>query len=245
MENKIQLGLIGRKLGHSFSKKYFENKFNQEGISDYEFNAYEIQEIKEINSLTRIHNLAGISVTIPYKVDIINFCHHLSEDVRKIGAVNCVKVLNGKLYGHNTDYLGFLEGLDLNFFQSRRSALICGTGGASLAIKYALKKEGFDIIQASTSGKTDLISYDSIDKSVIDQVDLIVNCTPLGTFPHMEESIDIPYEMLGPQHYCYDLVYNPEMTQFLEKSAAQGAYITNGLKMLESQAEYSWKIWTN
>lgn len=245
MDGIKKYGLVGRKLGHSFSKKYFEAKFENEKIKDCLFDLYELQTIAEINALVRNEELKGFSVTIPYKVDIINYCHDLDPEVKEIGAVNCVKVNKGKLRGYNTDHIGFIEGLDGEFEFRFKHALVCGTGGASLAVKYALQKAGFSITEVSTSSKENTISYGQIDEELMNKIDLIVNCTPLGTFPNNDEFINVPYELLGPGHYCYDLVYNPEMTKFLEKSAAKGAQIINGIKMLEAQAEAAWKIWNS
>ena len=242
MENNF--GLVGKKLGHSFSKKYFEQKFKEEGLNDHKFNLYEMEELSKVKSIIREEHLKGLSITIPYKLEIMNYCDYLSEDVKEIGAVNCINIeKDGSLAGHNTDWLGFRESLQIEKLNLNKKALVCGTGGASRAIVYALKTLGIEIIQASTSGRQGLLAYEDIDSATINSVQLIINCTHLGTFPLVHDCIRLPYEYINESHYCYDLVYNPEVTLFLKKSNQQRAFTQNGYSMLVHQAEAAWEIW--
>lgn len=238
------LGLIGKKLEHSFSKKYFDQKFVREGISGYDFELFEIPQIGQITGLVKDKKLSGFSVTIPYKEAILPYCFSLSPEAEEIGAVNCVRVTEGELYGHNTDYIGFLAALPLDRLNTERNALIFGTGGASRAVIYALEKLNFNCITVSSSGRDGTIKYEDLDQGLITQAKLLVNCTPLGTFPEADHCIPIPYQYIHPGHVCYDLVYNPPLTEFLKRSKEQGATVINGQTMLEQQAEAAWKIWT-
>ena len=242
MENNF--GLVGKKLGHSFSKKYFEQKFKEEGLNDHKFNLYEMKELSGLKSLIKLEHLKGLSITIPYKLEIMKYCDYLSEDVKEIGAVNCISIdKDRRLIGHNTDWLGFRESLQIEKLNLNKKALVCGTGGASRAIVYALKTLGIEIIQASTSGRQGLLAYEDIDSATINSVQLIINCTHLGTFPLVHDCIRLPYEYINESHYCYDLVYNPEVTLFLKKSNQQRAFTQNGYSMLVHQAEAAWEIW--
>jgi len=239
------LGLIGKKLEHSFSKKYFDQKFVKEGISGYDFELFEIPAIEPITRLVRDKKLSGFSVTIPYKEAILPHCFSLSPEAEEIGAVNCVRVAEGELYGHNTDYIGFLAALPLDRLNTERNALIFGSGGASKAVIYALEKLNFNCITVSSTDKDGTIKYEDIDRDLMEQTKLLVNCTPLGTFPEAGRCIPIPYQYIHPGHVCYDLVYNPPLSEFLKRSEEQGATIINGQTMLEQQAEAAWKIWTD
>jgi len=239
------LGLVGKKLSHSFSKKYFEQKFKEEGLNGYKFSLYEMEELSRLKSLIKLELLKGLSITIPYKVEVMQFCDFLSEDAKSIGAVNCINIdKDGGLIGHNTDCVGFKNSLQINNLNLEKKALVCGTGGASRAIVYALKSLGIDIIQASTSGRIGLLGYEDIDSDIINSVQLIINCTHLGTFPLVDDCIKLPYEFINESHYCYDLVYNPEESLFLKKSKQQGAFTQNGYSMLVYQAEAAWEIWS-
>ncbi len=239
-----KLGLIGKKLNHSFSKKYFDEKFKEEKLNDWKFDLYELDDLDHLEKLIQTENLSGFSVTIPYKLEVMQLCSALSQDASSIGAVNCVKIYGRKLNGYNTDWLGFRDSLDPSFLNKTNKALVCGTGGASRAIIYALRQMDIEIIQVSSSGRQDYLKYEDLNDDIIRDVQIIINCTHLGTFPNIKECISIPYEFINSNHYCYDLVYNPEETLFLKKCKEKGARVQNGYQMLVNQAELAWEIWT-
>ena len=246
-------GLIGYPLTHSFSAKFFTEKFSREEI-DAEYLNFEIEDILEIRRVILFNQyLKGLNVTIPYKEKVIPFLHKLSPEAEKIGAVNTIKVdrLKGDMYfyeltGYNTDYIGFKKSLSpLINPNVHKKALILGTGGASKAIAYALTSMGIDWIYVSRSKQVGRICYDELSSDIMDERKLIVNTTPLGTYPNVEDCPDIPYLMLTEEHLLYDLVYNPEETLFLRKGKEQGAVIKNGKEMLELQALEAWRIWNS
>ena len=239
-------GLIGFPLAHSFSKKYFDRKFESEGIAGCNFENFELQSINEVQ--TMLHNnpsLQGFAITIPYKKLILPFLSQVTDDVKAMQACNCVKIANGKLFGYNTDTIGFEQSLKKHLLPHHSKALILGSGGAANAVEFVLKKLGIDFITVSRnkSNQNNVVSYDDLNKTIISQHTLIINATPLGTYPKVEEFPVLPYEFLTSNHYLFDLVYNPEKTKFLEKGEAQGATIQNGYDMLTIQAEKNWKIW--
>lgn len=242
-------GLLGFPLGHSFSKTYFTEKFKAEGINA-EFVNFEFNDIKQMQQI--IHNtpnLKGFAVTIPYKEKIIPLLNHISKEAKAIGAVNSVRVehtLYGPiLTGYNTDVRGFKESL-LQFIPCvPRQALLLGTGGASKAVKYALESIDIKVITVSRTPRTSsYISYDQILQH-LSHSHLIVNATPVGTWPHVTDYPDIPYNHLTADHYLFDLVYNPTITEFMKRGQQQGAHVHNGLQMLQLQANYSWQIWNS
>jgi shikimate dehydrogenase len=240
-----EYGLIGRTLKHSFSKTYFEKKFAQLGLTDHAYLNFELEKIEEVKELIAKHpNLKGFNITIPYKESIIPFLDELSAEAKAIGAVNCVKIRSGKLIGYNTDVFGFASSVKPFIEPHHNKALILGTGGASKAIAYALKNIGIEVFFASSSkqGATTFL-YSQLNEHMIRAFKLIVNTTPLGMFPDVNVCPDIPYEFLTPEHLCYDAIYNPETTLFLQKAKAQGAVTIHGLSMLQLQAEKSWEIW--
>jgi shikimate dehydrogenase len=244
-----QYGLIGFPLGHSFSKKYFDKKFREEGIDDCCFDLYPIEDISGIRAFVQCNSVKGFSVTIPYKEAIIKYLDSIDDTAKAIGAVNSVKAVfdDGKLFlkGYNTDYIGFAEPLRLLInAMDRKKALILGTGGASKAVDYALKDMGFETVFVSRDSDRGIV-YSDISKEIIDSVSIIVNTTPLGTFPDTESCPDIPYHMLTHDHLVYDLVYNPAETLFIKKSKGNGARFVNGQCMLETQADVSWRIWND
>lgn len=241
-------GLIGKPLRHSFSQKFFTEKFKVEHI-DESYKLFELDNICEVEGLImRNQDLRGFNVTIPYKKQIIPFLTSLSEDAREIGAVNVVSISRDdndeiKLTGYNSDAPGFLKSLEGWLGEDVDKALILGTGGASQAVEYALKKKGLEVVKVSRKPSCGQLAYKDLDKQTIDEYKLIVNCTPLGTFPEVDESPDIPYELLTKDHYCYDLVYNPSVTKFMELASNSGAKVKNGLDMLHNQAVIAWDIW--
>ena len=242
-------GLIGYPLGHSFSEKYFTSKFKNEGI-DATYSLFPLPSIDDLPDLLKSHkDLKGFNVTIPYKQEVMDYIDILSEDASEIGAVNVVKINEGVgdtdkyLCGYNTDYIGFTESLRPLLTDEMKKALILGTGGASKAVAYSLDRLGIDYKFVSRVPGEDELGYDELSKEIMSESLLIVNTTPLGMFPKTENAPDIPYNLLGPAHLCYDLVYNPEITEFMKRSANAGAKVKNGLEMLHLQAEAAWKIW--
>ena len=239
-------GLLGFPLGHSFSKTYFTEKFKTEKI-DAEFVNFESDNIEHtLQGIKPTPSLKGFAVTIPYKEKIIPYLDHISEDARKIGAVNSVKVehtISGSiLTGYNTDILGFRESL-LEFIQTPPTqALLLGTGGASKAVQHALASLGIEVFTVSRTPHFSEISYDQVAR-FLSNTPLIINATPVGMWPHVTNCPDIPYHLLSSNHYLFDLIYNPEITEFMHRGEQQGARIKNGLQMLYLQADYSWKLW--
>jgi len=242
-------GLIGKTLEHSFSPKYFKQKFEREGIQNTFYQLYPLKTIDEFNSLIGDYTeLSGLNVTIPYKQNVIPFLDELDFAAKEIGAVNTIKFerINQKLKltGYNTDYLGFMESIKPNLKPYHNKALVLGTGGSSAAIIFALKQLAIDYKLVSRNPNNDnTIGYTDLNEQVIKSHKLIINTTPLGMYPAVSEYPKIPYHHLTSEHFLYDLIYNPEITQFLAFGKAKNAQIQNGLKMLQLQADFSWKIW--
>ena len=238
-------GLIGYPLTHSFSKKYFEDKFRNENISDCIYENFPLTNIDQFPSLIQSNaGLIGLNVTIPYKELVIPYLDELHEAAKEIGAVNTIKVSKGRLHGYNTDAFGFMQSLMKELKPHHTRALILGTGGSSKAVAYGLKKMGIEYQFVSRQPESNReISYGYLDKEVIREHTLIVNTTPTGMFPNVEVCPSIPYEYLTSYHLLFDLIYNPSETMFLKKGQAQFAKIKNGLEMLQLQAERSWEIW--
>lgn len=239
-----RFGLIGYPLTHSFSQKFFTEKFAQEKITDAVYENFSLKDMDELHQVLRQHaDLCGLNVTIPYKKQVLAFLTDASDAVQKMGACNCIKISGGKLFGYNTDVFGFEKSL-LHFLQPHhRKALILGTGGASAAVEFVLQKLGIDYLFVSRTAAENAISYAMLDEQVMASHQLIINTTPLGMYPKVEDCPAIPYQYLTAQHYLYDLVYNPAETKFLMHGKLQGATIQNGEEMLVLQAEESWRIW--
>ncbi len=240
-------GLIGNPLGHSFSADFFNKKFNAEGIDEI-YRLFPLPEIRCIESIIKDYkDLKGFNVTIPYKQQIIPYLTSLSDEAKEIGAVNVVKVerIDGEtiLRGYNSDAIGFKESLIPLLKPNMRKALVLGTGGASKAVVYVLESLGIDVTKVSRKATEDAISYDDLTPDIMSANLIIVNTTPLGMWPNIDEAPSIPYHLVSPDHLCYDVVYNPEMTAFMAKSKAQGAFVKNGLEMLHLQALAAWEIW--
>ncbi len=241
-------GLLGKHIDYSFSRSYFASKFKQEAIKASYVN-FDCATIEEVHAYLENTTISGFNVTIPYKEAVIPLLDTLNADALAIGAVNTIKrTSDGDLIGYNTDYIGFENALlekFPNIFTGERlkKALILGTGGASKAVWYALEKRGVHCQYVSRKRKENTIIYEDISASVMEETTLIINCTPLGTFPEIEKYPEIPYQYIGSKHILYDLIYNPELTAFLDKGSTQGAAIINGLRMLELQAEAAWDIW--
>jgi shikimate dehydrogenase len=242
----MKYGLIGHPLGHSFSKKYFTEKFKKEGIKA-EYHLFDIPDISELPVIMEDKNLKGLSVTIPYKEAVIPFMDELDESAAKARAVNCIKINNDGekpfCIGYNTDVYGFKQSLKPFLEQKHHRALILGTGGASKAVQCVLKEIGIDFILVSRNPKgPNGVSYADLNDWAIQSHLLIVNTTPLGMFPNVDGFPPIPYGSIGPNHFLYDLVYNPEETVFLRKAREKGAMALNGLDMLKLQAEKAWEV---
>lgn len=239
-------GLIGYPLSHSFSKKYFSEKFKKENIKDCSYELFPIKQIDHLPSLMKNNsNLRGLNVTIPYKELVIPFLDELDEEAASIGAVNTIKIQNGQLKGYNTDVFGFKKSL-LSFLapNTKPATLILGTGGAAKAVAYVIEQLGFSYQYVSrNSDKGHLTYQDLFNNNLIAKYPLIINSTPLGTSPNIHTCPSIPYEQLTVHHYLFDLVYNPAETLFLQKGKMQGSAVTNGLNMLIGQAEKAWEIW--
>ncbi|GAB4092409.1 shikimate dehydrogenase family protein [Flaviaesturariibacter terrae] len=239
-----RFGLIGRTLKHSFSKGYFTDKFLQEGRSDHVYELYELDTIAAFPFLIRKHpDLAGLNVTIPYKKEILPFLDWLHPDVRAIGAANTIRLQSGRLEGYNTDWVGFRDSLAPLLGNSLPRALVLGTGGAAAAVQYALQQMGIAYKSVSRERTAEKLSYADLDESILSEHRLIINTTPLGTFPDIATYPPLPYEALTTVHLLYDLVYNPALTEFLRKGQERGARTKNGYEMLVNQAEASWEIW--
>jgi len=240
-------GLIGKNLTHSFSKTYFEKKFTELNLPAYQYKNFELQKIEDFPALLETQKLLkGLNVTLPYKEEILPFIDEISEEAQAIGAVNCIKMKNGKPFGYNTDVYGFSQSIKPFLDFNHQRALILGTGGSSKAVAFALKKIGVDVlfVSSTASKKSEhVLLYEEVNELVMGSHKLIVNCTPLGMFPDVDSFPPIPYQHLSPEHLAYDLVYNPNETRFLKKAAERGAIVVNGLSMLKLQAEKSWAIW--
>ncbi|WP_312788909.1 shikimate dehydrogenase [Sphingobacterium sp.] len=245
-----KLGLIGYPLGHSFSKKYYLEKFQQEQIANIDYDLYPIPKITEFTTIINDKDFYGVNVTIPYKIDVMDYLNELSEEAQSIQAVNCIRIIHhadGSTYlkGYNTDAHGFEASLRPLLNQQDKKALILGNGGAAKAVMYALDQIGISYKLVSRTKQVDNFIYDELDASVFSEYTVIINCSPVGTFPHINDAPEIPYEHITEKHLCYDLIYNPEETTFLRKSKEQGARIKNGYEMLVLQAEKNWEIWNS
>lgn len=246
---KRLLGLIGYPLSHSFSGTYFREKFAHEKITQWEYRAFPIENIHLFENLLRDHpSLEGLNVTIPYKEQVIPFLDDLSDTAREISAVNTIQIhrQGDKIHktGHNTDVYGFAKTLDLHDIPRDIRTLILGTGGASKAVEWVLKKRGCEVVFATRNKtKNNHINYTELDKITLRDFQLVINTTPLGMYPHTEERPPLPYHTVTPEHVFIDLIYNPAETSFMKSGKQMGAKVVNGLYMLQQQAERAWKIW--
>ena len=241
-----QFGLIGYPLSHSFSKGYFAEKFAKENIVDCKYDVFPLEKIEDFVELCNDKkNLIGLNVTIPYKEKIIPFLDELDETAANIGAVNTIKFSNGKKIGYNSDAYGFEMSLKPLLKQHHTKALILGTGGASKAVEYVLKKLGITFQYVSRTKNDKAISYEELNEAIIQHSKLIINTTPIGMYPNVEDAPTIPYNFITDKYLLYDLIYNPEETLFLKKGKEKGAQTKNGLEMLYLQAERSWEIWNS
>ena len=236
-------GLIGVPLSHSFSKKYFTDKFLSEGIADTRYELFPLSTITDLPALLASYPaLCGLNVTIPYKQQVLSYLHDTSH--LPLHACNCIKIVDGKLVGHNTDVAGFEQSFVEKLQPHHTKALILGTGGASLAVQFVLSKLGISFKLVSRSVGADY-TYQQLSATILNEYHIVINTTPLGTYPNVDACPEIPYQYITAYHYCYDLVYNPAVTLFLQKAALQGAIIKNGSDMLKIQADVSWQIWND
>jgi shikimate dehydrogenase len=244
-KNKV-FGLLGKNISYSFSRGYFAKKFEVLDLKKHEYRNFDIQDIADFPSILKKELfLKGMNVTIPYKEEIIQHLDILDKTAKEIGAVNTIKFTKrGNLKGYNTDVVGFENSISPYLKVNHKFALILGTGGASKAVAYALKKNKiqYKFVSRNPFGK-EQISYEDLTKEVVSKYHVIVNCTPIGTSPDIHLSPNIPYQFLTAQHLLFDLIYNPEISTFLSKGEEKGASIKNGYEMLEMQAEESWRIW--
>lgn len=238
-----KFGLLGKQLQHSFSQAFFTEKFDREGIAAVYVNV-EIPVIEDVKTVLETGGFSGLNVTIPYKEAIIPYLDELSEEAQAIGAVNVVAFHNGKTVGHNTDAFGFHQSIKPFLTNRHERALILGTGGASKAVAHVFRSIGVDVLWVSREPQGDKqFPYDAINGHMLRACKVIVNCTPVGTFPNTDDCVPFPFEHLTAEHLVIDLIYNPEQTRFLQESAAHGATTLNGLSMLKEQALKGWAIW--
>ena len=237
-------GLIGYPLSHSFSKRYFADKFLREDIANNAYELYPLSAITELPQLLRENPLLeGLNVTIPYKEQVLSYLDELSPVVQETGACNCIRIRDGKLTGFNTDVIGFEQTLSRKLMPHHTKALVLGTGGAAKAVHFVLNQKSISFIQVGRQKRGYIIDYESLTPELMAEYTLIINTTPLGMYPNVDEAPAIPYGCLGDNHYLYDLVYNPAKTLFLKRGEEKGAVIENGADMLVIQAEASWDIW--
>jgi shikimate dehydrogenase len=239
-----QFGLVGRNIEYSFSKKYFEKKFlENEKYKNYNYKNFDMEQISEIEGVYEEENLSGLNVTIPFKEKVIPYLDKLSDCAKEIGAVNTILFKNGKKIGYNTDVIGFELALKEFTTKLDVKALILGSGGASKAIKFVLNKNEIDLLVVSRNPTGNQIGYNDIGQKLVDNYSLIINCSPIGTFPKINDFPKIPYKYMSNKNYLFDLIYNPKKTEFMKKGLDNGAKVCNGYKMLVLQAEASWKLW--
>lgn len=245
-KQKPRFGLIGRNIAYSFSRGYFREKFSRLGLDQYRYDNFDLEDIADFPSvIANNRDLAGLNVTIPYKEAIIPYLKALDPVSTEIGAVNTIKITSGGLLGYNTDAYGFEQALLPLLKPQHKKALILGTGGASKAVAYVLRKLQIQYQFVSRNPEPLHLKYEDLDAETMATHHLIVNCTPLGTWPDVEARPTIPYSNLDPRHLLFDLIYNPEKTAFLKEGEKRGSAISNGLRMLELQADRSWEIWNS
>jgi shikimate dehydrogenase len=240
-----KFGLIGYPLGHSFSGKYFREKFIREHIADCLYSNFEIPSVSDLPDLLEDPELEGLNVTIPYKQSVIPFLSRVDRIVQQTGACNCIRIKNGLLSGFNTDVIGFEKSLEEKLLPTDRRALVLGTGGSSRAVGWVLQKKGilFQLVSREKLLGSGVLGYEDLDQEILRTHPLLINTTPLGMYPKTDALPSLPYQWIGRDHYLFDLIYNPTQTQFLQRGEAAGARTKNGADMLAIQAEASWSIW--
>lgn len=241
-----KFGLLGKNISYSFSRGYFTEKFDALGLEDHSYVNFDVPQIEDIQTIVNnTEDLVGFNITIPYKEAIFPYLSEVDPKAKAIGAINVVKVLENGLKGYNTDVIGFERSIAPHLKKQHQKALILGTGGASKAVEFALKSLGLHCQLVSRVASENKWSYDQLDKQIMEQYTVIINCTPLGTFPNVEQKPDIPYQYITKEHLVYDLIYNPETTSFMKHAQANGATALNGHLMLKLQAEAAWEIWND
>ncbi len=240
MKDQKKLGIIGRNISYSFSQKYYEDKFKRLMLTQYSYDVFDLKEISEVEEIFQDPALIGFNVTIPYKEKILPYLDELSDEAAQIGAVNCILIQDNIKKGFNTDVFGFEKTLAVHLKNFHTSALILGNGGAAKAVHYVLGK--YNIPFKTVSRNSDL-NFENITETIVTENPLIIQCTPVGTFPKVEDCLNFPFEGMTDKHLVIDLIYNPENTTFLKKAAEKGAKTANGFYMLEQQAEKNWEIW--
>ena len=242
-----QFGLVGKNIDYSFSRTYFKDKFEKEGLKNHQYLNFDFSDIEAFVKLLKEKSLpAGLNVTIPYKKEVMPFLDRISDEAQAIEAVNTIVwESDGTTTGHNTDHVGFQKALEEVIKTPPKNALILGTGGASGAIKFVLDKLDCNYSFVSRNPTSAQLSYDALDEALMEQADLIVNTTPLGTFPAVEKAPPLPYQWINNKHLLFDLIYNPSETAFMKLGKSKGAKTTNGYKMLIYQAEKSWELWNS
>ena len=240
-----RFGLIGKNIAYSFSKGYFKKKFEVENLNHCTYENFDLNQIEELKNVLVQKNICGLNVTTPYKRQVIPFLDRLSSSAKEINAVNTIKFHeDGSFSGHNTDVYGFEKSLLEIIDKIPKKALILGTGGAASAVAYVMKKLKIEFSHISRGLDANLINYKALDEALINDHELIINASPVGTFPNIDKAPDLPYRYISKNHILYDLIYNPPETQFLREGKIRGCKILNGQKMLEFQAEKSWDIWS-
>jgi shikimate dehydrogenase len=241
-----KFGLIGKSISYSFSRKYFSEKFEKEGLEGFTYENVDLENLDSISEIFKNGGFSGMNVTIPYKQDIMPKLDEVDGDAAEIGAVNTISIINGKTKGYNTDSIGFKNSIKPFFEPHHSKALIFGSGGASKAVAHVLKQLGVNYFKVSRNPNAkDEISYSDLTVEAIANYPFLINCTPIGTHPNVDSKLDIPYQGIGPKHLIYDLVYNPSVTAFMKEGLDRGATAVNGLSMLQQQAEKAWEIWNN
>jgi shikimate dehydrogenase len=248
MNNRTKYGLLGKDISYSFSRKYFTEKFERLGLTNLRYQNFDIPEIEEFPFLLyhREDEFRGINVTIPYKQSVMRYLDEIDTDAKEIGAVNTIKITDdNELHGYNTDFYGFKKAIEPLLKSHHNKALILGTGGASKAIAFAFKNLNIEYKFVSRRLSDDVFLYSMLNEQIVKEYTVIINCSPIGTYPNIDESPNIPYEFISDRHLLFDLIYNPSETKFLQLGKKNGAVIKNGLEMLELQAEKSWEIWNS
>ena len=239
-------GLIGRTLKHSFSKTYFTKKFEEGGMADHVYENFELETIGEFPKLfSTSSDIKGLNVTIPYKEEVVPYLTQKNAIVEAIGACNCILVKGDDLIGYNTDVIGFRNALQPFLKSHHKKALVLGTGGAAKAVQYVLADLNIDYETVSRKKEQGWLTYDDVNEDVITTHHLIINTTPLGMYPNVDEAPELPYNLLNENHLLFDLTYNPSKTKFLLEGEKKGTQISNGYQMLIEQAEESWRIWNS
>ncbi|MGB5497911.1 MAG: shikimate dehydrogenase [Maribacter sp.] len=243
---KNRFGLVGKNISYSFSKEYFTQKFKESGLDHHSYENFDLVSIEDFQELIRLNkNLKGLNITIPYKEVVMPYLDKLSRKAKKIGAVNTIKFTKKGLKGFNTDIYGFKKSIQPFLKKHHKKALILGTGGASKAVAFVFGELEIKYKYVSRNPEKNQLGYGDLNLEVLKKYTLIVNCTPQGTFPNIEDKPAIPYQYISKEHLLFDLIYNPEKTAFLLEGEKRGASICNGLRMLELQAEKAWKIWNS